>query len=54
MFFGTPGVLTEDRTPGWFRFGLDGQACVQRLVCEINFAPMKIGLLGDIINTIFL
>ena len=37
-----------------FRFGLDGKACVERLVCEINSNPMNIGLIGDIINTIFL
>ncbi|XP_023335848.1 uncharacterized protein LOC111707082 [Eurytemora carolleeae] len=35
-------------------FGLNGASCVQRLICEINSTPLKMGLLGDILNTIFL
>jgi len=35
-------------------FGLDGEACVLRMLCEINAQPLKNGgLLGDIINLIF-
>lgn len=35
-------------------FGLDGQACVLRLLCEINARPLlNGGLLGDVINLIF-
>ena len=33
--------------------GLDGPACVQRLLCEVAAKPLKdLGLAGDIINLI--
>lgn len=36
------------------RFGLDGEACVLRLLCEIQSQPMgELGLLGDIIHLVF-
>jgi len=36
------------------RMGLDGEACVLRLLCEVNAKPpADAGLLGDIVNLVF-
>ncbi|XP_049272192.1 uncharacterized protein LOC125758704 [Rhipicephalus sanguineus] len=39
----------------WFlrRFGLDGEACVKRSLCEVASMPRMPGLLGDVVEALF-
>ncbi|XP_043199038.1 uncharacterized protein LOC122368833 [Amphibalanus amphitrite] len=54
-FAADQGRLFDTIQDGFKQVGLDGSACLQRLVCEVSGAPRhQDGLLGEVVNTVLL